>query len=178
MKADVPVFVSVGNPPYFREQAEDSSDNTRGKWVRFGDSTSTSAAARRAGGERPILDDFVDLAPPVHVKNLYNLYVYFWRWTLWKMFEQPGAPRRGIVSFITAASYLRGPGFTGMRQRMREAFDELWIIDLEGGSLGSRKTENVFAIQTPRVHCGGRALCRDQAARAGQGALRQVRRQP
>ena len=65
------------------------------------------------------------------------------------MFEQPGAPRRGIVSFITASSYLRGPGFAGMRQRMREAFDELWIIDLEGDSLGARKTENVFAIQTP-----------------------------
>ena len=65
------------------------------------------------------------------------------------MFEQPGAPRRGIVSFITASSYLRGPGFAGMRQRIREAFDELWIIDLEGSSLGARKTENVFAIQTP-----------------------------
>ena len=36
-----------------------------------------------------------------------------------------------------------------MRQRMREAFDELWIIDFEGSSLGARKTENVFAIQTP-----------------------------
>lgn len=150
VKADVPVFVSMGNPPYFREQAEAGQDNTRGKWVRFGDSSSTSAAARRAAGTaRPILDDFVDLAPAVHVKNLYNLYVYFWRWTLWKMFEQPGAPRRGIISFITASSYLRGPGFAGMRQRMREAFDELWIIDLEGNSLGTRKTENVFAIQTP-----------------------------
>ena len=150
VKADVPVFVSMGNPPYFREQAEGGQDNTRGKWVRFGDSNSTSAAARRAAATaRPILDDFVDLAPAVHVKNLYNLYVYFWRWTLWKMFEQPGAPRRGIVSFITASSYLRGPGFAGMRQHMREAFDELWIIDLEGSSLGARKTENVFAIQTP-----------------------------
>ena len=150
VKAEVPVFVSMGNPPYFREQGDEAGDNTRGKWVRFGDSTTTSEAQRRrAGVARPILDDFVDLAPPLHVKNLYNLYVYFWRWTLWKMFEQPGAPRRGIVSFITAASYLRGPGFTGMRQRMREAFDDIWIIDLEGGSLGSRKTENVFAIQTP-----------------------------
>ena len=64
------------------------------------------------------------------------------------MFEQPASSHQGIVSFITAASYLRGPGFTGMRQRMREAFDELWIIDLEGDNLGARKTENVFAIQT------------------------------
>ena len=146
VKAQVPVFVSMGNPPYFREQSEDPSDNTRGKWVRYGNATDLTR--KDQAPERPILGDFVDLAPPVHVKNLYNLYVYFWRWTLWKMFEQPCASRRGIVSFITAASYLRGPGFVGMRQRMREAFDELWIIDLEGDNLGARKTENVFAIQT------------------------------
>ena len=55
----------------------------------------------------------------------------------------------GIVTFITASSYLRGPGFVGMRRKMREVFDELWIIDLEGDSIGARKTENVFAIRTP-----------------------------
>jgi hypothetical protein len=36
-----------------------------------------------------------------------------------------------------------------MRQKMREAFDELWIIDLGGDNLGARKTPNVFNIQTP-----------------------------
>jgi hypothetical protein len=36
-----------------------------------------------------------------------------------------------------------------MRQKMREAFDDLWIIDLEGDQHSARKTENVFAIQTP-----------------------------
>jgi hypothetical protein len=83
----------------------------------------------------------------VHAKNLYNDFVYFWRWALWKVFENKGGP--GIVSFITAASYLQGPGFAGMRQVMRETFDDLWIIDLKGDNLGARKTENVFAIQTP-----------------------------
>lgn len=63
------------------------------------------------------------------------------------MFESKQGP--GIVSFITASSYLTGPGFAGMRQMMRETFDELWVIDLEGDNLGARKTENVFAIQTP-----------------------------
>ncbi len=63
------------------------------------------------------------------------------------MFETTDGP--GIVSFITASSYLNGPGFLGMREVIRQVFDELWIIDLEGGTLGARKTENVFAIQTP-----------------------------
>lgn len=143
VKARVPVFVCMGNPPYFREENDASGSaaaHTRGKWVRFGDED-----AKPANG---ILQDFVAGAGG-HAKNLYNLYVYFWRWTLWKMFEQPDATRQGIVSFITASSYLRGPGFVSMRRHMREAFDELWIIDLEGGGLGARKTENVFAIQTP-----------------------------
>lgn len=84
-----------------------------------------------------------------HLKNLYNDYVYFWRWALWKLFENSNANGPGIVSFITASSYLRGPGFVGMRSKMREAFDELWIIDLGGDNLGARKTPNVFNIQTP-----------------------------
>ena len=82
-----------------------------------------------------------------HLKNLYNDYVYFWRWALWKVFERKEGP--GVISFITASSYLRGPGFVGMREAMRRTFDELWIVDLEGDNLGARKTENVFNIQTP-----------------------------
>ena len=41
VKADVPVFVCMGNPPYFREESgDDGGEKTRGKWVRFGDDTS------------------------------------------------------------------------------------------------------------------------------------------
>ena len=98
-------------------------------------------------GDGGILADFLRDTPPVHAKNLYNLYVYFWRWALWKVFES-GA-KRGVVTFITASSYLRGPGFAGMRRHMREAFDELWILDLGGEGRGARRSENVFAIQTP-----------------------------
>jgi hypothetical protein len=36
-----------------------------------------------------------------------------------------------------------------MRRHMREAFDELWIIDLGEDNLGARKTDNVFEIRTP-----------------------------
>lgn len=32
---------------------------------------------------------------------------------------------------------------------MRRTFDELWIVDLGGDNLGTRKTPNVFNIQTP-----------------------------
>jgi hypothetical protein len=63
------------------------------------------------------------------------------------MFEQQSAG--GIVTFITASSFVAGPGFVGVREVMRKTFDEIWIIDLGGDNLGTRKTPNVFNIQTP-----------------------------
>ena len=144
VKRDTRIFVCLGNPPYDREQHDPAEEVERrkGGWVRFGDEGEDSP---------PLLEDFLDpvreAGGGVHLKNLYNDYVYFWRWALWKVFES--TEDAGIVTFITASSYLRGPAFAGMRRKMREVFDELWIIDLEGDSLGARKTENVFAIRTP-----------------------------
>lgn len=145
VKAKTPVFVCIGNPPYDRQQIESGEGTAvhrKGGWVRYG------------GGHKndiPLINDFIKplekAGLSVHAKNLYNDYVYFWRWALWKIFESKAGP--GIVSFITASSYLRGPGFAGMRRLMRETFDEIWILDLEGDNLGARRTENVFAIQTP-----------------------------
>ena len=83
------------------------------------------------------------------IKNLYNFYVYFWRWALWKVFEHDTVGGPGIVSFISASSYLDGDAFSGMREHMRKICDEIWIIDLGGEGRGTRQSENVFAIQTP-----------------------------
>lgn len=146
VKASTPVLVCLGNPPYDRESREPSSlettDRRKGGWIRFGDVNRDGA-----GLIRDFIDPLNATGAGIHAKNLYNDYVYFWRWALWKVFETKDTG--GIVSFITASSYLTGPGFAGMRQVMRRIFDEMWIIDLEGGNLGARKTENVFEIQTP-----------------------------
>lgn len=160
VKSDTSIVVCIGNPPYDREQRDDGmrTDAKKGGWVRFGDGEDEYKNRVRfedRNGVRtecpPLLQDFLTPLGPaglgLHAKNLYNDYVYFWRWALWKVFETKNSG--GIVSFITAASYLRGPGFAGMREVMRRTFDELYIIDLEGDNLGARKTENVFAIQTP-----------------------------
>ena len=146
------ILVCLGNPPYDRQTIEegDTSTQRKGGWVRFGDQVKGGAKQGKQG-DRAILDDF--LAPVsvagygVHAKMLYNDYVYFWRWALWRLFEQQKCG--GIVTFITASSYLAGPGFVGVREVMRRTFDELWVIDLGGDNLGARKTPNVFNIQTP-----------------------------
>jgi hypothetical protein len=153
------ILVCIGNPPYDRQTIDEGDEvsQRKGGWVRFGDRGQAKIDLKTGdieGGqakERPIFADFVEPATTagagVHVKNLYNDYVYFWRWALWRMFERQQTG--GIVSFITASSYLAGPGFVGMREVMRKTFDALWIVDLGGDNLGTRKTPNVFAIQTP-----------------------------
>ena len=61
------------------------------------------------GAEPPILEDF--LAPVREAggkayisRTMYNDYVYFWRWALWKVLDS--TEDAGIVTFITASSYL------------------------------------------------------------------------
>jgi len=156
IKQDTPVLVCIGNPPYDRQQIKEEDqgvENRKGGWVRFGDNQQEADENEQLISEQAILQDFLEplrqSGQMVHAKNLYNDYVYFWRWALWKVFEADEESHAGIVSFITASSYLRGPGFAGVRQVMRQTFDELWLIDLEGDNLGARKTDNVFAIRTP-----------------------------
>jgi predicted helicase len=151
VKNEGDILVCLGNPPYDRERrAEDGTKPNKGGWVRFGDQA-LGAAKQEQQGERPIFEDFLkparDAGKGLNLQVIFNDYVYFWRWTLWRMFERQNCA--GIITFITASSYLAGPGFVGVREVMRKSFDELWIIDLGGDNLGARKTPNVFAIQIP-----------------------------
>ncbi|MCI0499316.1 MAG: N-6 DNA methylase, partial [Planctomycetales bacterium] len=145
IKDNETVLVCLGNPPYGRHDAATKENRaTTGGWVRHPDEGSKTT---------PILEDFLEPARQagfgVHLKNLYNLYVYFIRWSLWKVFEHKTAKGAGILSFITASSYLDGDAFVGVREHMRKICDRIDIIDLGGEGRGTRRDENVFAIQTP-----------------------------
>jgi len=125
VKREQKITVVIGNPPY-KEKAKG-----RGSWVENG-----------SGNRAALLDDW---QPPkkwgvgAHAKHLRNLYVYFWRWAAWKVFEQ-GAGKRdleppqdeghaGIVCYITVSGFLNGPGFQKMRANLRRDCDEIWVID-------------------------------------------------
>lgn len=145
VKATVPVIVCLGNPPYDRHEAADESNKARtGGWVRWGEDGKGTGAIFKE-----FLDPAIASGHGVRVHNIYNLYVYFWRWAFWKVLEHRSAGGPGIVSYISASSYLDGDAFCGMREHMRRLCDEIWILDLGGEGRGTRKSENVFAIQTP-----------------------------
>jgi len=117
IKRDEPITVVIGNPPY-KEKAKG-----RGGWV--------EGENKKAEKSAPLSD----WMPPkewgvgVHAKHLRNLYVYFWRWATWKVFDQDEKNNTGIVCFITVAGFLNGPGFQKMRSYMRERCDDIWVID-------------------------------------------------
>ncbi len=163
------VIVCIGNPPYDRHDAVEYvgkniaiSDRARtGGWVRWGGDEATPKP------DEAILSAFIEPAKIAghggDLKNLYNLYVYFWRWAMWKVFEQPPmldsgkratkGDNAGIASFITAASYIRGDAFVGMRELLRRLCHEVYILDLGGEGRGTRQDDNVFNIQTPVAIC-------------------------
>jgi len=100
-----------------------------------------------------LLRDFLDPLPArvraEHGMNLYNDYVYFWRWAIWKTAEQHPT-RSAVLTYITASAYLDGPAYGALRGMLRREFDELWIIDLGGEGRGTRPDENVFeGVLTP-----------------------------
>lgn len=150
IKKAKPILICLGNPPYDRHAAFNGTNRKEtGGWIRWGNENEDGLY----NSEDALLEDFAkpvrDAGQGGQLKNLYNLYVYFWRWAMWKVFEQGEQDAPGIVSFITASSFLEGAAFLGMRERMRRQCDEIWIIDLGGEGRGARAEENVFNIQTP-----------------------------
>lgn len=136
VKRNEPITVVIGNPPY-KEKAKGL-----GGWV-------------EAGGENhpaPLLE----WMPPrewgvgAHAKHLRNLYVYFWRWGTWKVFDSDPSVSHGIVSFISVAGFLSGPGFQKMRDWLRRTTDEIWVIDCSPEGYQAEVATRIFqGVQQP-----------------------------
>ena len=138
VKREVPIQVCIGNPPY-KDKAEG-----KGGWIEDGGSA-----------EKPLLDDFRAAGMGRYGYVLKNLYVYFWRWAFWKVFEnsrrafEDTLNRAGVVCFITADGYLGGPGFSGMREYIRRKSSRGWIINVTPEGKRPPQKNAVFAIETP-----------------------------
>lgn len=144
VKREVPIQVCIGNPPY-KDKAEGM-----GGWVESGFRSPDVAS--------PILDDFRAPGMGKYEYVLKNLYVYFWRWAFWKVFEDSfralegqldSTQRAGVVCFITASGYLNGPGFAGMREYIRRSSSHGWIINVTPEGKRPPAKNAIFAIETP-----------------------------
>ena len=145
VKRTQPITVVIGNPPY-RERAMG-----RGGWVED-----------PGAGRSSLLSDWQpppDWGVGAHTHKLRNLYVYFWRWAAWKVFEHGGGKNdrpqtpselAGIVCFITVAGFLNGRGFQKMRAALRAECDDIWIIDCSPeGQQPSVSTRIFEGVQQP-----------------------------
>jgi hypothetical protein len=143
IKRRAPISVIVGNPPYEREGNGGDAGAHKGGWMLDG-------WCGWNGGVPPI-EDFNHGARAAgaggNLQTTRNSYYYFWRWALLRVFE--AGVGVGVLALVTASSYLRGPGFAGLRARVRGACSEAFVLDLEGDRLGTRISENVFAITIP-----------------------------
>ncbi len=138
-KRDLPILVVLGNPPY------SGMSSNKGAWIdglmkgRLPDGTATASYYHVDG--RPLGER--------NPKWLQDDYVKFIRWGQWRL-EQTG---HGILAFITNHSYLDNPTFRGMRWALTRAFDEIYILDLHGGTKkkevapDGRPDQNVFDIR-------------------------------
>lgn len=138
MKRKTNVQVVIGNPPYMERAGG------RGGWIESGIDTNTGVAP---------LDAFRTEGNGRNEFPLSNLYIYFWRWATWKVFESTAKSAdegdTGIVCFITATGYLTGPGFKGMREYLRRKASHGWIINLTPEGKKPPAKSAVFNIETP-----------------------------
>jgi len=126
IKEKVPIMVVLGNPPY-----SVSSEN-KSEFI------------------ENLMDDYKeDVRGERNIQPLSDDYIKFIRFAHWKI-AQAG---KGILGFITNNSYLSGVIHRGMRRKLLETFDEIYILNLHGSSRIGEKTpeggkdENVFDIQ-------------------------------
>jgi hypothetical protein len=138
IKRDESITVVIGNPPYKVKAMG------MGGWVESKTANAKESAPLEAW------------MPPAewhlgaHAKHLYNLYIYFWRWATWKVFDQNPSHDTGIVSFITVAGFLGGQGFQKMRDYLRHICDDIWVIDCSPEGYQPSVSTRIFeAVQQP-----------------------------
>lgn len=126
VKKEQPILVILGNPPY-----------------------SVSSVNKSEFIEQEMNVYKEDVRTERNIQPLSDDYIKFIRFAHWKI-EHDG---KGIIGMITNNSYLSGLIHRGMRKKLINSFDEIYILNLHGNSRIGEKTpdgskdENVFDIQ-------------------------------
>lgn len=130
IKRDTPVMVVLGNPPYSGHSAN------KGEWI---EEKLNDYKQEPSGGK----------LQEKNPKWLNDDYVKFIRYGEYFV-EKNG---EGVLAYINNHSFLDNPTFRGMRYKLLQTFDKIYIIDLHGNTKKKEscpdgsKDENVFDIQ-------------------------------
>ncbi len=125
VKRDLPIMVVLGNPPY-----------------------SNYGMMNKNEAIRNLLKDYKEGLSEKKL-NLDDDFIKFIRWSQHRI-EHTGY---GVLAFITNNTYIDGISHRMMRNKLIDAFDEIYILDLHGNSKRKEKSpdgsedENVFDIQ-------------------------------
>src|SRR3989339_390430 len=126
VKKQQPILVILGNPPY---------------------SVSSANISDSFEAEMKLYKE--DVRDEKNIQPLSDDYIKFIRFAHWKI-DKGGM---GVIGMITNNSYLSGLIHRGMRKKLLESFNEIYILNLHGNSrIGEKcpdgsKDENVFDIQ-------------------------------
>ena len=137
VKQKTPILVILGNPPY------------------------NGFAGMAVDEERELSEAYrtVKRVAKPEGQGLNDPYVRFFRMAERRIAEKTG---RGVVCFISNYSWLDGLSHTGMRERLLDAFDSIYIDNLHGDRIISeyapdgRTSETIFALrgQSPGIKIG------------------------
>lgn len=126
VKKEQPILVILGNPPY---------------------SVSSANKSEFIENEMNLYKE--DVRDEKNIQPLSDDYIKFIRFAHWKI-DKAG---KGVIGMITNNSYLSGLIHRGMRKKLLESFNDIYILNLHGNSrIGEKcpdgsKDENVFDIQ-------------------------------
>ncbi len=124
------MFVVIGNPPYNIGQVNENDNNKNRKYKTM---------------DQRVADTYAKDSKATLRNKLSDPYVKAIRWASDRIGEE------GVVAFVTNSGFLDGVAFDGMRKRLAEEFDALYILDLGGNVRKNPKlsgtTHNVFGIQ-------------------------------
>ena len=124
------MFVVIGNPPYNMGQVNENDNNKNRKYETV---------------DQRIADTYTKDSKATLRNKLSDPYIKAIRWASDRIGEE------GVVAFVTNNGFLDGVAFDGMRKRLAEEFDTIYILDLGGNVRKNPKlsgtAHNVFGIQ-------------------------------
>ncbi|SUB27293.1 DEAD/DEAH box helicase [Avibacterium gallinarum] len=130
-KLDIQVI--IGNPPYSARQTNANDNNANVAYPLL---------------DQRISDTYAKFSNSANKNSLYDSYIRAIRWASDRI------KNKGVVGFITNASFIDSNAATGVRKCLAEEFSSLYIFHMRGNSRTSgeeakKEGGNIFDIRTP-----------------------------